>query len=461
MKILHYMFGIPPVRGGGLVIYALDLINAQKNNGDEVILLIPGSINRKKRNATKILKGTRKNIGIEHYIIKNALPIPLASGIKDTEWFTAMGDYKIYNEFLQKLKPDIIHVHSLMGVHANFFIAAKELRIPMVYTTHDYFGLCPTLMLFKGQCNCEVMDWNECWECCRNAYTKTQLILEQSELYYWYRQQHCLINLKDRLIGFASVFRKTRPDKKPNHDVDVEKRDYTTEYSDLKKYYQLIFREITFFHYNSSIAKEQYEKFLPNVRGKVVSITNTAVEDHRKTINFGHTLRIGYLGRIEESKGYYFLQEAINNVYVSGRVNIELNIYTKEKRAWPCFVRVNVPYKYSEIVEVMKNLDVVVVPSLWRETFGFTALEAISCGVPVIVTDFVGAKDLLKNKNWGYLIKADKIELQRLIEHIYDDRGLLRDINTSICNDVFDISMENHRKEMKLLYDLAESCIKG
>ena len=43
------MFGIPPVRGGGLVIYALDLINAQKNNGDEVILLIPGSINRKKR----------------------------------------------------------------------------------------------------------------------------------------------------------------------------------------------------------------------------------------------------------------------------------------------------------------------------------------------------------------------------------------------------------------------------
>ena len=81
--------------------------------------------------------------------------------------------------------------------------------------------------------------------------------------------------------------------------------------------------------------------------------------------------------------------------------------------------------------------------------------------MPVIVTDFVGAKDLLKNKNWGYLIKADKIELQRLIEHIYDDRGLLRDINTSICNDVFDISMENHRKEMKLLYDLAESCIKG
>lgn len=78
------MFGIPPVRGGGLVIYALDLINAQKNNGDEVILLIPGSINRKKRNATKILKGTRKNIEIEHYIIKNALPIPLASGIKDT-----------------------------------------------------------------------------------------------------------------------------------------------------------------------------------------------------------------------------------------------------------------------------------------------------------------------------------------------------------------------------------------
>ena len=36
-----------------------------------------------------------------------------------------------------------------------------------------------------------------------------------------------------------------------------------------------------------------------------------------------------------------------------------------------------------------------IAPSVWYETFGYTVLEALSFGVPVIITKNVGAKDIL------------------------------------------------------------------
>lgn len=460
MKILHYMLGIPPVRGGGLVKYVLDLMNAQRNK-EEVILLIPGKVNRAKRNKTKIIKGANKELNIKYYIIKNALPIPMAKGIKDIEWYTAMGCYETYIEFLQMLNPDIIHVHSLMGVHANFFIAAKDLKIPMIFTTHDYFGICPTVQLVNNNCNCDKTEWDDCWQCCQDAFSQAHLLFDQSSLCrlcFKYTDFMRNVNKLVYMMSKIKSFRKNSRQLNQNNNTIIW--NYVADYSKLKEYYYKIFRQITIFHYNSSVSKEQYEKRLPFAKGQILHITNAAVRDHREKKIFGHTLHIGFLGIIDKKKGYYFLQEVIEQIFKQGRSDIELHVYTDEKSEWPVFVKIHRPYKYTELVDVMRSLDVVVVPSLWRETFGFTALEAISCGVPVIVTEFVGLKDLLKKRNWGYEIKADKGELQHLIERIYDDRNLLRKININICMDEFDFLMEKHVRNIKMLYNEAARIIR-
>ncbi len=41
MVILHYLMGLPPVRGGGLVHYVLDLAKAQKEMGHSVFYWFP------------------------------------------------------------------------------------------------------------------------------------------------------------------------------------------------------------------------------------------------------------------------------------------------------------------------------------------------------------------------------------------------------------------------------------
>lgn len=43
MKILHYILGFPPMRGGGLTRYVVDLMHAEKELGHDVYAMYPGN----------------------------------------------------------------------------------------------------------------------------------------------------------------------------------------------------------------------------------------------------------------------------------------------------------------------------------------------------------------------------------------------------------------------------------
>lgn len=52
-------------------------------------------------------------------------------------------------------------------------------------------------------------------------------------------------------------------------------------------------------------------------------------------------------------------------------------------------------YSYMDLEKIFDETDLVIVPSIWRETFGYAVLEALSYGVPVLISGNVGAKDIL------------------------------------------------------------------
>ena len=68
------------------------------------------------------------------------------------------------------------------------------------------------------------------------------------------------------------------------------------------------------------------------------------------------------------------------------------------------YIKVNERYTYNELEKILDETDLLIAPSLWFETFGFTVLEALSYGVPVIISENVGAKDVLV-KGGGIVIK--------------------------------------------------------
>ena len=59
------------------------------------------------------------------------------------------------------------------------------------------------------------------------------------------------------------------------------------------------------------------------------------------------------------------------------------------------YIRVHDRYSYADLQGIFDETDVLVAPSIWYETFGFTVLEALSYGVPVVISGNVGAKDIL------------------------------------------------------------------
>lgn len=77
------------------------------------------------------------------------------------------------------------------------------------------------------------------------------------------------------------------------------------------------------------------------------------------------------------------------------------------------YIKVHDRYTYSELKEIFDNTDVLVAPSVWYETFGFTVLEALSYGVPVIMSGTVGAKDILSD---GAGIVIEDITSQKLYD---------------------------------------------
>lgn len=88
-------------------------------------------------------------------------------------------------------------------------------------------------------------------------------------------------------------------------------------------------------------------------------------------------------------------------------------------------------------------MDVLIVPSIWKETFSLITLEALSYGVPVIVSDNVGAKDLVSIYNSEFIYRTE-LELEKLLNKILINRSSLINFNSEILNKEWSHSIEKH-----------------
>ena len=78
-----------------------------------------------------------------------------------------------------------------------------------------------------------------------------------------------------------------------------------------------------------------------------------------------------------------------------------------------------------DIPAMYASSDVVVVPSVWGEPFGLTALEAMSCEVPVIASRAGGLTETVADGENGLLFEpGDHEELAAKIGLLLDDPGL-------------------------------------
>ena len=173
---------------------------------------------------------------------------------------------------------------------------------------------------------------------------------------------------------------------------------------------------------------------LRSTNSKIASISNRSIRLHQRMSIPHEKIRIAYIGPDEEYKGYFD--------FIEFAETLDLELYDVTtyghfpNEECPSFIEQKGYFTKETIDSVYENIDILIVPSKWKETFGLITMEAISYGVNVFVSDHVGSKDLLPES------------------HVFKDK---EDLLTKIINNHLEPiplkTMEEHVEEVVSYYE--------
>ena len=91
---------------------------------------------------------------------------------------------------------------------------------------------------------------------------------------------------------------------------------------------------------------------------------------------------------------------------------------------------------HSALRDLLRGASCVVLPSI-EDGFGQAALEAMACGVPVVLSDAVGAAELVRPGHSGFMVPAlDADALAAALTALYRDRDLVVAMGQAAAADV-------------------------
>ena len=206
------------------------------------------------------------------------------------------------------------------------------------------------------------------------------------------------------------------------------------------------------FHFNSLNTAEVYGRYMDiPAASKVLSITHSGIKDRRKARCYDERqLRLGFIGSEAPYKGLPMLKDVITKLNKEGySEKITLHVYggrTGDDEKLP-----NVIYKgrftSAMMEQVFDDMDLLVVPSIWYETFSFVTMEALSFGTCVLVSDKVGAKDIVAQYTPEFVFKS-KLDLHDLLKELLINSDRLSQYNTAVVSSPWPWSMKKHAKEI-------------
>ena len=188
------------------------------------------------------------------------------------------------------------------------------------------------------------------------------------------------------------------------------------------------------------VSKAVYEgiiKHLGSKTSKVLVLRNgiAPVKKLAKTPN--SKVEFYLFGRIKPEKGHWYLIEALKHIHpnilkfahfnlVGGTVNGKEYLIEEINQ----LLAINKLSEFVSIKGFTKNItplismaDVCLIPSLMKDPFPTTVLEAMSIGKMIITTDTGGAKEAIVDGQSGIIIPADSPELfARAIESLITNR---------------------------------------
>jgi len=336
-----------------------------------------------------------------------------------------------FGSFLDRFRPDLVHFHHVTCLSTTCVDAAADRGIPIVFTLHDFWLLCPRGQLLRRDPElslCENHSVHDCVACMapqlrlRAGHARTKAIARRaSRLLRW------KLPVGSLLLHFLHPWRNER-----------EARSQIVERE--QEVHRMCERVDLFIAPSVFIARA-YQAF-------GIDTNRLAVSDYgfdlgpwkdapkRKGDPEGR-LRVAYLGTWIPPKGVHVLLEAFERldpgrfwlhlhghaVPYDGSQEYEKKILRIAERS--PHVSVEGAYAPEQIPALLSQADVLVVPSIWYENSPLTIHEGFLAGIPVIVSAQGGMQELVQDGVTGLTFKPrDAVGLAQAIRRLRDEPGL-------------------------------------
>ena len=329
--------------------------------------------------------------------------------VRDTYFRTEMAP--ILRGLLAEIRPDLAHVIHIGNHTAALFDVLAEMNVPFVSTLTDFFAICYTSHLQAvdgGPCRGPDRLRLNCLACAVKAFGRNR---PHRPLVRW------LGNARVAQICGAAL-RFVHPGR------------FALTVSDLVDRPGFLLRQ-----YSSSRAVIAPTRFLAQTyaaNGLTAPVhqmrfgVDMRREPKLRTASDGK-LRFGFIGQLAPHKGTDILIDAFRripqacadlDIFGSAREGSDYVDQLKRSAAGYS-IRFRGTFDPSEMANILRPLDFLVIPSRWYENSPLVLLNALASHTPVIVSDVEGMTEFVEHGRSGFVFQRGSVDaLERVLQDL-------------------------------------------
>lgn len=321
----------------------------------------------------------------------------------DNEW---IGDH--FRALVQEWRPDLVHLISGYLLSGRVLLEAQAQGVPAVVTLTDFWFLCRRINLLRsdGRLSSIPVSAVECAQCQgeeRRRYRWMGRWFPGLARWWWSRQSAAIRAMETRQVFLREALRAARFIICPS------------------EFLRSVFAEAGLAPERLVFSRQGHD--FSRVSAEAMTKTPSA------------ELRLGCLGQVAPHKGVHVLFEAVRRL---PEASVSVWAYG-DTTAFPRYTRrlqqlaardarlhLAGVYERHNLSQVLREVDVLVIPSLWYENSPNSILEAYAHHTPVIASQLGGMAELVKDGESGlHFSPGDPAALARQIQRLVTEPDLL------------------------------------
>ncbi len=340
---------------------------------------------------------------------------------------------KAFLKVLRKAEPDIIHIQELSPFCGSIIDIARNEEVPLTYSLHNYWPICPQVELLdeNGDICTNFKEGRKCVECRVRIPTSPTRIMARAYIKgtRFYLPAKRVFQIFARMKKLAKSEKPLLPSLKYNFSL--------APYFYYRRYFFVDrLNKLDSIIANSQRVKEIYVSMgVEKEKIHVLYPINRVVDSIKPKTFRGNQYPIvfGFVGGASFHKGINILINAFRQI---GQNRSKLIIYgvSKESPRLPYLLEIsrglNIEFRNSfkenERQQVLEEIDVGVIPSVWEETLGIVGIEFLKARIPVIGSRIGGIPEYIDEGKTGYLFEPrNSRKLAEKMKLFIDDPNLI------------------------------------